>query len=155
MDSAVLPFKAIPFENASEILLESFQFSGASSSGYYHFNENEKYTYGREINGTVENIDEQLYYFDTRNPIKDGDTTEFNTAAYLPYVCQTKVTDENRADTFHELEINIVKPDLDQGCGTYDDPYIIDQPAQLQLVAQYIARDAATAGWKINMVTDK
>ena len=73
----------------------------------------------------------------------------------MPYVCQTKVTDLNRADTFHELEINIVKPDLDEGCGTYDDPYIIKKPAQLQLVARYIARDAATAGWKINMVTDK
>ena len=136
-------------------LLESFQFSGASSSGYYHFNEHEKFTYGREINGTVENEDLQLNYFDTGNPIKDGDNTNFNTKNYLPYVCQTKVTDLNRADTFHELEINIVKPDLVNGCGTYDDPYIIDQPAQLQLVAQYIARDSATAGWKINMVTDK
>ena len=136
-------------------LLESFRFSGASSSGYYHFNEDEKFTYGREITGTLENENLQLNYFDTGNRITDGDTREFNTDAYLPYVCQTKVTESSRDDTFHELEINVVKPDLTNGCGTYDDPYIIDQPAQLQLVAQYIARDAASAGWKINMVTEK
>ena len=132
-------------------LLESFQYL-ASSSGYYHFNENETRTYGIEINGTVEHVGEQLNYFDTRNPIKDGEVTNFNTAVYLPYVCQTKVTDENRADTYHELEINIVKPDLKYGCGTYDDPYIISQAEQLNLVAQYIA-GIKTAGWKVNIVT--
>lgn len=135
-------------------LLESFQYSRASS-GYYHFNEGEEFTYGREISGSIENENQQKNYFDTGNPVKDGTTTDFNISAYLPYVCQTKVTDSNRADSFHELEINIVKPDLDEGCGTYDDPYIIRQPAQLQLVAQYIARDAAQSGWKINMVTDR
>lgn len=133
-------------------LLESFQYL-ASSSGYYHFNENETRTYGIEINGTVEHVGEQLNYFDTRNPIKDGEVTNFNTAVYLPYVCQTKVTDGNRADTYHELEINIVKPDLNYGCGTYDDPYIISQAEQLNLVAQYIA-GIKTAGWKVNIVTD-
>lgn len=136
-------------------LLESFQYSGSSSSGYYHFNEGEEFTYGREISGSIENENQQKNYFDTGNPVKDGTTTNFNTSAYLPYVCQTKVTEQSRADTFHELEINIVKPDLDEGCGTYDDPYIIRQSAQLQLVAQYIARDAAQSGWKINMVTDR
>lgn len=135
-------------------LLESFQYSRASS-GYYHFNEGEEFTYGREISGSIENENQQKNYFDTGNPVKDGTTTDFNISAYLPYVCQTKVTDSKRADSFHELEINIVKPDLDEGCGTYDDPYIIRQPAQLQLVAQYIARDAAQSGWKINMVTDR
>ncbi|MDY4834213.1 MAG: hypothetical protein SO181_03570 [Frisingicoccus sp.] len=134
-------------------LLESFQYSGASSSGYYHFKENEEFTYGREINGTRENKGKQLYYFGSTNPIMDGTNSNFNTAAYLPYVCQTKVKYPDKEDTFHELEINITKPDLDEGCGTYDDPYIIKQPAQLELVAQYIA-GTTTAGWKINRVID-
>lgn len=133
-------------------LLESFQYL-ASSSGYYHFNEGETCTYGKEINGTKEYIGKQLYYFDTRNKIQDGTNKEFNTADYLPYVCQTKVTDPERAGTYHELEINIVKPNLDSGCGTYDDPYIINQAEQLNLVAQYI-EGIATAGWKVNVVTN-
>ena len=133
-------------------LLESFQYL-ASSSGYYHFNEEEECTYGKEINGTVEHKGEQLYYFDTRNEIQDGSNKNFNTAVYLPYVCQTQVTDSSRAGTYHELEINIVKPDLDEGCGTYDDPYIISQAEQLNLVARYI-EGIATAGWKVNIVTN-
>lgn len=133
-------------------LLESFQYL-ASSSGYYHFNEGEKCTYGKEINGTQEYVGEQLYYFDTRNEIQDGTNKDFNTAVYLPYVCQTKVTDQDRADTFHELEINIVKPNLDSGCGTYDDPYMISQAEQLNLVAQYIA-GINIAGWKVNIVAN-
>lgn len=146
------------FTHAS--LLESFQYL-SSSSGYYHFNEDETCTYGREIDGTKEYVDiidgvetsKQLYYFDTRVKIKDGDNTTFNTNDYLPYVYQTKLTDPNKADTFHEFEINIVKPDLDEGCGTYDDPYIISQAEQLTLVAQYIA-GIKTAGWKVNIVVD-
>ena len=133
-------------------LLESFQYL-ASSSGYYHFNEEEECTYGKEINGTVEHKGEQLYYFDTRNEIQDGSNKNFNTAVYLPYVCQTQVTDSSRAGTYHELEINIVKPDLDEGCGTYDDPYKISQAEQLNLVARYI-EGIATAGWKVNIVTN-
>ena len=133
-------------------LLESFQYL-ASSSGYYHFNEGETCTYGKEINGTQEHVGEQLFYFDTRNEIQDGSNKNFNTATYLPYVCQTKVTDLERPGTFHELEINIVKPNLDSGCGTYDDPYMISQAEQLNLVAQYIA-GIKTAGWKVNIVTN-
>lgn len=133
-------------------LLESFQYL-ASSSGYYHFNEGEACTYGKEINGTNEHVGKQLYYFDTRNEIQDGSNKDFNTAVYLPYVCQTQMTDPERAGTYHELEINIVKPDLNSGCGTYDDPYIISQAEQLNLVAQYI-EGIATAGWKVNIVTN-
>lgn len=140
-------------------LLESFQYSGSSSSGYYHFNEGESCTYGKEIDGTKENVDsegksEQLLYFDTRNPIKDGEVEKFNTEVYLPYVCQTKVTNSSLDATFHELEVNIKKPNLEDGCGTYDDPYIIREAAQLELVAQYIA-GTTTAGWEVNVVIDK
>lgn len=131
-------------------LLESFEYL-ASSSGYYHFNESDKCTYGKEIEGTVEYVGQQLKYFDTRNIIKDGNNSNFNTSSYLPYVYKTKVTNPDIVGTFHELEINIVKPDLNEGCGTYDDPYIISQAEQLNLVAQYIA-GITTANWKINIV---
>lgn len=151
------------FSRAS--LLECFQYSGASSSGYYHFKMDDKFTYGREITGTVENQDdngvsEQLYYFDVEEKVKDNDNlndndeTNFNTEDYLPYVYQTKVIDKNCTDTFHELEVNVRKPDLLAGCGTYDDPYIIEQAKQLQLIAQCIG-GTTTAGWKVNMVIDK
>ena len=138
-------------------LLESFQYL-ASSSGYYHFKEKEIATYGREINGTVEHVDDenlskQLLYFDTRNEISDENNKDFNTNDYLPYVYQTKVTDPEKADTFHEVEINIVMPNLDSGCGTYDDPYIIDKVEQLNVVARYIA-GFTNPGWKVNIVNN-
>ncbi|MGN0734050.1 MAG: hypothetical protein ACI4LC_07745 [Emergencia sp.] len=138
-------------------LLESFQYNGASSSGYYHFNKNDQCTYGREIEGTKENLDDegnnlQLYYFDSDiDTVKDGENTAFNNDTYLPYVYKTKVMDEELDATYHELEINIKKPNLINGCGTYDDPYIINQATQLQLVAQYIG-GTTTAGWQVNMV---
>ncbi len=140
-------------------LLESFQYNGASSSGYYHFNKNDECTYGREIDGTVENRDDegnslQLYYFDSdTDMVKDGENSTFDNETYLPYVYKTKVMDGELDATYHELEINIKKPNLTQGCGTYDDPYIINQATQLQLVALYIG-GTTTAGWQVNMVSN-
>ena len=133
-------------------LLESFQYRGASS-GYYHFNEGEECTYGREISGTIEYDGLQLKYFDTDSDIADNGNKDFMSESYLPYVFQTKVIDSTKGDTFHELEINVKKPDLIKGCGTYDDPYIIEQGVQLQMVALSIA-GTTTAGWKVNVVTD-
>lgn len=133
-------------------LLESFQYQ-SGGSGYYRFYQDDtSYTYGREISESVENKDLQLWY-SRRNPgdnlvkVTDGSTTEFKD--YLPYV-RKSYTDGT--DKYHELEVNLASPDLINGCGTYDDPYIIETPGQLMRAADFINGNSPQNGWKVNKV---
>lgn len=126
-------------------LLESFQYQ-SGGSGYYHFYKNEACTYGYEINHSVEYPDLQLKYFDQTENVTDGEVVDFSN--YLPYVCK-KYTG---TDKFHELEVNIASPDLTDGCGTYDDPYIIETPGQLMRAADFINGNSPQTGWKVNKV---
>ncbi|MGM9959013.1 MAG: beta strand repeat-containing protein [Erysipelotrichaceae bacterium] len=130
-------------------LLESFQYT-SGSSGYYHFNKGESCTYGKEITETEEYSGQQLWYYDDQGEVvKDGDTDNFS--EYLPYVC----IPYEKGGTYHELEINIISPDLTDGCGTYDDPYIITSTRQLQFAAKFINGGNPQTGWKVNMVIDQ
>lgn len=128
-------------------LLESFRYQ-SGGSGYYRFNKGEPCTYGYEINNSVENPDLQLKYFDQSEEVADNGVQNFSN--YLPYVCK-KYTDGK--DRYHELEVNIASPDLTEGCGTYDDPYIISAPRQLMWAADFINGNDPKPGWKVNMVT--
>lgn len=134
-------------------LLESFRYQ-SGGSGYYRFYEGDTFTYGREISESVENKDLQLWY-SRGNPkdqlvnVTDGSTTEFKD--YLPYVCKSYT---DGTDKYHELEVNLASPDLTEGCGTYDDPYIISSPGQLMRAADFINGNSPQTGWKVNKVTD-
>lgn len=128
-------------------LLESFQYQ-SGGSGYYHFNENETCTYGQEISTSTEYSGLQLWYYDNQSQeVKDNGNKDFSTN-YLPYVCQS-YDGENK---FHEMEINVKSPDLTEGCGTYDDPYIISSPGQLMRAADFINGNTPQTGWKVNKV---
>lgn len=127
-------------------LLESFRYQ-SGGSGYYRFNKGEPCTYGYEINNSVENPDLQLKYFDQSEEVADNGVQNFSN--YLPYVCK-KYTDGK--DRYHELEVNIASPDLTEGCGTYDDPYIISAPRQLMWAADFINGNDPKPGWKVNKV---
>lgn len=130
-------------------LLESFQYQDANSSGYYHFNQNENCTYGKEITESVEYAGLQEHYFDDQS-VRVTDNGNDNFGNYLPYVCKP-YTDGN--DKYHELEINTKSADLTEGCGTYDDPYLITSPGQLLRAAQFINGGKPQRGWKVNKVT--
>ena len=155
------------FKNA--ILLESFQHSdGAGSSAIYNYkwdddwgtdsagNIKHNVTYGKEVSDTiknrVDNVSRQNKYHgdwskDDRytSPVKNNATEEYSFTSYKPYVAISYNTTQN----YDEIDVNLERPYLDEGCGTYSDPYILDA-STLAEVARVISTTAPTNGWEVN-----
>lgn len=151
------------FKNAT--LLESFQHSdGAGSSAIYNYKweddwgteEKHNVTYGKEVSDTiknrVDNVSRQNKYHgdwskDDRytSPVKNNATEEYSFTEYKPYVAKSYDTTQN----YDEIDVNLERPYLDEGCGTYSDPYILDA-STLAEVARVISTAAPTNGWEVN-----
>lgn len=155
------------FKNAT--LLESFQHSdGAGSSAIYNYkwdddwgtdsagNIKHNVTYGKEVSDTiknrVDNVSRQNKYHgdwsrDDRytSPVQNDATEEYSFASYKPYVAISYDTTQN----YDEIDVNLERPYLDEGCGTYSDPYILDA-STLAEVARVISTAAPTNGWEVN-----
>lgn len=155
------------FKNAT--LLESFQHSdGAGSSAIYNYkwdddwgtdsagNIKHNVTYGKEVSDTiknsVDNVSRQNKYHgdwsrDDRytSPVKNNATEEYSFTEYKPYVAKSYDTAQN----YDEIDVNLERPYLDEGCGTYSDPYILDA-STLAEVARVISTEAPTNGWQVN-----
>lgn len=155
------------FKNAT--LLESFQHSdGAGSSAIYNYkwdddwgtdsagNIKHNVTYGKEVSDTiknrVDNVSRQNKYHgdwsrDDRytSPVKNNATEEYSFTSYKPYVAISYNTTQN----YDEIDVNLERPYLDEGCGTYSDPYILDA-STLAEVARVISTAAPTNGWQVN-----
>lgn len=155
------------FKNAT--LLESFQHSdGAGSSAIYNYkwdddwgtdsagNIKHNVTYGKEVSDTiknrVDNVSRQNKYHgdwskDDRytSPVKNNATEEYSFTEYKPYVAISYDTTQN----YDEIDVNLERPYLDEGCGTYSDPYILDA-STLAEVARVISTAAPTNGWEVN-----
>lgn len=155
------------FKNAT--LLESFQHSdGAGSSAIYNYkwdddwgtdsagNIKHNVTYGKEVSDTiknrVDNVSRQNKYHgdwsrDDRytSPVKNNATEEYSFTSYKPYVAKSYDTTQN----YDEIDVNLERPYLDEGCGTYSDPYILDA-STLAEVARVISTAAPTNGWEVN-----
>ena len=155
------------FKNAT--LLESFQHSdGAGSSAIYNYkwdddwgtdsagNIKHNVTYGKEVSDTiknrVDNVSRQNKYHgdwskDDRytSPVKNNATEEYSFTSYKPYVAKSYDTAQN----YDEIDVNLERPYLDEGCGTYSDPYILDA-STLAEVARVISTTAPTNGWQVN-----
>lgn len=155
------------FKNAT--LLESFQHSdGAGSSAIYNYkwdddwgtdsagNIKHNVTYGKEVSDTiknrVDNVSRQNKYHgdwsrDDRytSPDKNNATEEYSFASYKPYVAKSYDTTQN----YDEIDVNLERPYLIKGCGTYSDPYILDA-STLAEVARVISTAAPTNGWEVN-----
>lgn len=158
------------FKNAT--LLESFQHSdGAGSSAIYNYkwdddwgtdsagNIKHNVTYGKEVSDTiknrVDNVSRQNKYHgdwsrDDRytSPDQNNAKEEYSFANYKPYVAKTAVTGQTDK-TYDEIDVNLERPYLDEGCGTYSDPYILDA-STLAEVARVISTAAPTNGWEVN-----
>lgn len=158
------------FKNAT--LLESFQNSdGAGSSAIYNYKWDEDWgtdsagnikhnvTYGKEVSDTiknrVDNVSRQNKYhgdwsMDDRytSPDKNNATEEYSFTNYKPYVAKTAVTGQTDK-TYDEIDVNLERPYLIEGCGTYSDPYILDA-STLAEVARVISTAAPTNGWEVN-----
>lgn len=151
------------FKNAT--LLESFQNSdGAGSSAIYNYKwdddwgteEKHNVTYGKEVSDTIknslDNVSRQNKYHgdwsrDDRytSPDQNNATEEYSFTEYKPYVAISYDTTQN----YDEIDVNLERPYLDEGCGTYSDPYILDA-STLAEVARVISTAAPTNGWEVN-----
>lgn len=151
------------FKNAT--LLESFQHSdGAGSSAIYNYKwdddwgteEKHNVTYGKEVSDTIknslDNVSRQNKYHgdwsrDDRytSPDQNNATEEYSFTEYKPYVAISYDTTQN----YDEIDVNLERPYLDKGCGTYSDPYILDA-STLAEVARVISTEAPTNGWQVN-----
>ena len=119
-------------------------------------------TYGQEVN--VATTDDYPYYYKAEeldegetgvksgerrysgtkrtftNPV-DGSDAQFDfSTGFLPYVCN-KSTDTTY--DICEVKVNYVSTGLVEGCGTYNDPYIITSASLLTKVASYINSENA------------
>lgn len=155
------------FKNAT--LLESFQHSdGAGSSAIYNYkwdddwgtdsagNIKHNVTYGKEVSDTIKNrvddVSRQNKYHgdwsrDDRytSPDQNNATEEYSFTEYKPYVAKSYDTTQN----YDEIDVNLERPYLIKGCGTYSDPYILDA-STLAEVARVISTAAPTNGWEVN-----
>lgn len=155
------------FKNAT--LLESFQHSdGAGSSAIYNYkwdddwgtdsagNIKHNVTYGKEVSDTkknrVDDVSRQNKYHgdwsrDDRytSPVKNNATEEYSFTSYKPYVAKSY----DKTKNYDEIDVNLERPYLDKGCGTYSDPYILDA-STLAEVARVISTTAPTNGWEVN-----
>lgn len=130
------------------ILLNSFRFkAGSNCSGTYNFRRDEGWdedsakhnvAYGMEISGSKEYKDMQKMYFKSdsyTNPT--GEDAEYDFSGFLPYVAASY--SENN---YHEIKVNqTALAELDTGCGTYNDPYIISQGKQLELLDKILSNN--------------
>ena len=151
------------FKNAT--LLNKFD-TNANSVAIYNFDASDDWTgsshtpgnvtYGRELTDSVEYLNlEKKYYAssdDNRpyiNPVSTPTTTIYSagfSSDFLPYVryftssaiagyTQPSV---NAEISYREIKVNVLSTNLDDGCGTYDHPYIITNAKQLQDIATMI-----------------
>lgn len=156
------------FKNAT--LLESFQHSdGAGSSAIYNYKWEEDWgtdsagnikhnvTYGKEVSDTIKNVDndgksrQNKYHGDWSrddrytSPDQNNAKEEYSFTSYKPYVAISYDTTQN----YDEIDVNLERPYLIKGCGTYSDPYILDA-STLAEVARVISTAAPTNGWEVN-----
>ena len=127
-------------------LLESFMYS-SEGSGTYNFNSTDnKVTYGVELTNTGttgRNPDKQYQYYDGDSYITDEQNqtvneeyvkSRYSSSNFIRYV----YTQQNINESKYELDINQKTTGLLKGCGTYGDPYIIENAHQLSSLAAYI-----------------
>ncbi len=106
-------------------------------------------TYGNEISHTVEywdtegNKSRQSKYSGTiknfTNPTGSNEEYDFQTTVFLPYVHESYSNEADHSVKYYrELKVNYLLEIESKGCGTYNDPYIIESPDQLIAIAAFI-----------------
>lgn len=139
------------------ILMEYFMYS-SDGSGTYNFNStDDKVTYGVELTNTEptgRNPDKQYQYYDAKSYITDEKNKNADEAYvkdryqdtnFLRYV---RVAQNIKKSTY-ELDINQKSTGLLKGCGTYGDPYIIEDTLQLSSLASYISTPGSISNFQV------
>lgn len=165
MDSTYGTTKSI-FSKAT--LLNSFVYYN-ESDGSYNFELSDdwedgepatpthKVTYGKEITSSVEYSGRENKYANQKTTSYLVNPTEYQTSSnaydfstkFLPYVREPYDPDhvsdeEDDAYCKHELKINITISTTIEGCGKYDDPFVIDSKDKLKAIANIIATNNGT-----------
>lgn len=131
-------------------------------------------TYGQEItytidngtlksDGTVEKSDsEQKCYSVSRpyltNPLYKNyyadrnEYYDFSKTVFRPYVGEYDTMDETaHVEKYHELEVNLTVANLINGCGCYNDPYVIDDAEQLVTLAKILRGDTVNSKFEVRL----
>ena len=139
------------------ILMEYFMYS-SDGSGTYNFNSTDnKVTYGVELTntGTIgRNPDKQYQYYDVDSYITDEKNANANEAYVKERYKNTKFlryvrVAQNIEESTYELDINQKSTGLLKGCGTYGDPYIIEDALQLSSLASYIRIPGSISNFQV------
>ena len=138
-------------------LLESFMYS-SEGTGTYNFNSTDnKVTYGVELTNTGttgRNPDKQYQYYDGDSYITDEQgknvdeeyvKSRYGSSNFIRYVH----TQQNITESKYELDINQKTTGLLKGCGTYGDPYIIEDAHQLSSLAAYIQDPGSVSKFQV------
>ena len=138
-------------------LLESFMYS-SEGTGTYNFNStDDKVTYGVELTNTGaigRNPDKQYQYYDGDSYITDEQgkianeayvKSRYSSSNFIRYVN----TQQNINKSRYELDINQKTTGLLKGCGTYGDPYIIEDAHQLSSLAAYIQDPGSVSKFQV------
>lgn len=139
------------------ILMEYFMYS-SDGSGTYNFNStDDKVTYGVELTntGTIgRNPDKQYQYYDVDRYITDEKNENADEAYVKDRYKDTKFlryvrVAQNIEESTYELDINQRSTGLLKGCGTYGDPYIIEDALQLSSLASYINTPGSISNFQV------
>ena len=139
------------FDQALFLKSLNYTTSGGSSAKYdYAWTEDwegtlHQVTYGKEVVDSVEFANKEYQYAPRYNnyctsPESNSEGSPYaDFTNYRPYV----YTAYNSTTNYHEIAVNIVDVNLTSGCGTYNDPYIVDA-SQLDVVARALNGNIST-----------
>ncbi|MBD8930696.1 MAG: hypothetical protein EGQ79_00885 [Ruminococcus sp.] len=148
-------------------LLESYKYAANDTSvATYNFYKsgdwksdgtyNHQVTYGKEISNSTEYKDLQKWYYDIATYNKDEglvktgtNSTDFST--WLPYVSVSY----NENNHSHEIKVNQRVFDITEGCGTYGDPYVIQNAGEMEIISEYMRTNLPRTDWKITITKEQ
>ena len=147
-------------------LLESYKYAANDTSvATYNFYKSgdwegntykHEVTYGKEISDSLEYNGLQKWYYDIATYNKDEGlvktgthSTDFST--WLPYV----YVSYNKNNHSHEIKVNQRVFDITEGCGTYGDPYVIENAGEMEIISEYMRTKLPRTDWKITITKDQ
>lgn len=176
--------KSSIFTKATLIHTLQYTSEGGSSAIYnYNYDEDwaadgsakHNVTYGKEISHSAEfapdagDNDQRRYLdkhaADDKNHFTSPESAEatataatstsgvkggFDFSSFLPYVAAAY----GSATYNHEIAVNHVSKEMGEGCGTYNDPFIIDDGATLSMVAEILSSGNVSKGFSMYIDND-
>lgn len=156
-------------------LIHTLQYtSEGGSSAIYNYNYDEDWaddgtakhnvTYGKEISHSAEfapdaGDNDQRRYLDKHaaddknhftSPEDPKAKEVFDFSSFLPYVA----TGYDASKQYHELAVNHVSKEMGEGCGTYNDPFIIDDGTTLSMIADILSSGNVSKGFSMYIDND-